>query len=79
MPRYFFDIHDSGPTLDSVGSDCADLDAVRQQALRALPDIARQEIPQDSDRRTFTVLVTNEDGLPVYAATLNFTALWLRR
>ncbi|WP_370875539.1 DUF6894 family protein [Methylobacterium amylolyticum] len=45
MPRYFFDIHDSGSTRDDVGTECADLDAVRQQAMRALPDIAREEIP----------------------------------
>lgn len=79
MPRYFFDIHDSGPTLDSVGLDCPNLDAVRREALRILPDIAREEVPDYRDRRTFTVLVTNEDGLPIFAATLNLTALWLRR
>ena len=79
MTRYFFDIHDGGPSWDDTGTECADLDKVRQLAIRALPDIAREEIPTDGDRRTFTVLVTNEDGRPVYSATLNFTGMWLQR
>lgn len=79
MTRYFFDIHDGGPSRDDTGTECADLDAVRQQAVRALSDIAREEIPKDGDRRTFTVLVTDENGRPVYSATLNFTGQWLMR
>ncbi len=79
MPLYFFDIHNGGPTRDDIGTECTDLEAVRQQAIRALPDIAREEIPADGDQRTFTVLVTDEDGRSVYSATLNFTGLWLLR
>lgn len=79
MPRYFFDIHDSGSTRDEDGTECASLDAVRLQAMRTLPDIAREEIPKDGDRRTFTVLVTDEDSKPIYSATLNYTGLWLLR
>lgn len=79
MPRYYFDIHDSGSQRDDEGTECADLDAVRMQAVRTLPDIAREEIPKDGDRRTFTVLVTDEEGHPVYSATLNYTGLWLLR
>lgn len=79
MPRYFFDIHNGDPTRDDTGTECLDLDTVRLKAIRTLPDIAREEIPKDGDRRTFTVLVTGEDGRPVYSATLNFTGLWLQR
>lgn len=79
MPRYFFDIHNGGPRRDDTGTECADLDAVRRAALQFLPDLAREEIPKDGDRRTFTVLVTYEDGHPVYSATLNYTGLWLLR
>lgn len=79
MPRYFFDIHDGGSTRDNSGTECADLEAVRKQAMRTLPDIARDEVPKDGDRRTFTCLVTDEDGQPVYSATLNYTGLWLLR
>ncbi|MGU3668434.1 DUF6894 family protein [Methylobacterium sp. A49B] len=79
MPRYFFDIHDGGPTRDDTGTECLDLDTVRQHAMRVLPDIAREDIPKDGDRRTFTVLVTDDDGHSVYSATLNFTGQWLLR
>lgn len=79
MPRYFFDIHDGGPHRDDTGTECPDLDAVRRQAMRTLPDVAREDIPRDGDRRTFTVLVTDEDGRPVYCATLNYSGLWLMR
>lgn len=79
MPRYFFDIHDGGPHRDDTGTECPDLETVRQKAIQILPDIAREQIPKDGDRRTFTVLVTDENGHPVYTATLNFTGLWLAR
>ena len=79
MPRYFFDIHDGGSSRDDEGTECADLDEARLLAIQTLPDIARDEIPQDGDRRTFTVLVTDADGRPAYTATLSFTGLWLLR
>jgi hypothetical protein len=79
MPRYFFDIHDGGSTRDDTGTECADLDEARQMAIQTLPDVAREEIPHDGDRRTFTVLVTDENGRPVYSATLTYTGLWLTR
>ena len=79
VPRYFFDIHDGGSTRDDEGTECADHDAARLMAIKTLPDIARDEIPRDGDRRTFTVLVTDPDGHPVYSATLNFAGLWLTR
>ncbi len=79
MARYFFDIHDSGSTFDETGVECDTLDEVRLLAITALPDVAREQIPKDGDRRTFTVLVTGEDGRAVYTATLNFTGQWLSR
>ena len=79
MPRYYFDIHDGGSTKDDTGTESDNLGEVRRQAIQTLPDIAREQIPHDGDRRTFTVLVTDEDEKPVYVATLNFTGLWLLR
>jgi hypothetical protein len=49
------------------------------EAMRGLPEIASDEVPADGDRQTFTVMVTDEDGKPVYTATLNFTGIWLLR
>jgi len=79
VPRYFFDIHNSSSLRDDTGTECATLDDVRNTAMRVLPDIAREDIPKDGDRRTFTVLVTDEDGKAVYSASLNFTGMWLLR
>ena len=77
MPRYFFDIKDGGLQQDTMGTECADLDDVRIAAMRVLPDIAREDIPKDGDRRTFTVVARDEDGHAVYTATLTFAGLWL--
>ena len=79
MARYFFDIHDGGSTRDDTGTECADDEAARKIAIRTLPDIARDEIPRDGDRRSFVVLVTSEDGGPVFSATLSYTGVWLKR
>ncbi|MHC2109403.1 DUF6894 family protein [Methylobacterium sp. CM6246] len=79
MPRYFFDIYDGGSARDDEGTELEDPTAVRQHVLRLLPDIARDEVPEDGDRRTFSVVVTDEDGKSIYTATLNYSGLWLLR
>lgn len=79
MTRYFFDIHDGSSARDDEGTECEELAAVRRHVLHLLPDIARDEVPEDGDRRTFSVHVTDEDGKSVYTATLTFTGLWLLR
>ena len=79
MPRYFFDIHDGGSVRDDTGTECADDEAARKLAIKALPDIARDEIPRDGDRRAFIALIRDEDGRPVFSATLSYTGVWLNR
>ena len=80
MPRYFFDVHDiRGIHRDDHGHDLPDLEAVRKEAMRTLPEIAYDQMPSDGDRQSYVVLVTDEDGHPVYSATLNYTGLWLLR
>jgi hypothetical protein len=77
MPRYFFDITDSGPHHDDTGTECATLEGVRKAAMAALPAIAEEQIPTDGDRRSFSVVVRDEQGVAVYAATLNYVGMWL--
>lgn len=77
MPRYFFDIHDGRLQRDDEGTECADFEAARREAMISLPDVARWEIPADGDRQTYTVIVRDEAGTPVYTATLTFTGLRL--
>ena len=79
MPRFFFDIHDGQHIRDDEGVELPDLEAVRKEAMRALPGIASDEIPKDGDRQNFTVVVTDEDGHAVYCATLSYVGQWLLR
>lgn len=78
MPRYFFDITDeSGAKRDDIGVECESLDKVRHEAVRSLPEIAREKMPHYGDRHLFTVLVRDEAGRSVYTATLGFAGMWL--
>ena len=80
MPRYFFDVHETGKVdKDDTGTEMLDRNAVRVAAMRLLPDIVREEISKDGDHRAFAVLVTDADEHPIYSATLSYTGLWLRR
>lgn len=80
MPRYFFDHYANGQrTTDEEGVECADLSAVRLEAMRALPSIAKEEIASDGDRQAYSVHVVDEAGKPVYSATLTFAGLRLAR
>lgn len=80
MPRYFFDIHENDKAhRDDEGHDAPDLGTVRMEAMKALPQIAFDQIPKDGDRQTFVCLVTDEDGHPVYSGTLSYVGQWLLR
>jgi hypothetical protein len=79
VARYFFDIHDGRAFLpDPIGQDCVDTDQIRREAMRALPEIARDAIPQrGAEAQAFTVIVRDADSAPVYSATLTFSGLWM--
>jgi hypothetical protein len=80
MARYFFHILGDGPdTRDNQGVELASLNHVRREAMRVLPEIARDEVPRDGDHQSFTVLVTDERDHPVYTATLTFAGIWLNQ
>lgn len=72
MARYFFDIHDGALHRDDVGVDCAGFDAMRREAKRALPEIAREILPGEGDQHAITVRVRDERQETVYTATLTF-------
>ena len=76
MPRYFIDTDDGDVNVrDEEGSDLSGPHAARLIALDALPDMARQKMP-DGDRRTFTVGVRDAAGAVVYTATLDLRGDW---
>ena len=77
MPRYFFDIDDGESQFrDEDGMEMPHLEAARDEAVRVLPDVAREVLP-DGDRRTFASVVRNETGDVVFRATLSLVAEWM--
>ena len=46
MARYFFDVTDhEGKHRDDIGIECADLEAAREHAAVALPEMMREKMP----------------------------------
>ena len=79
MARYFFDVIDGCTISDEVGVDLPDQAAVRREAMRLLPEIARDEIYRDArDVQCLAVMVRDNAGHPVYTATLSYAGIWLR-
>ena len=71
MPRFFFDIHDGEEfTPDRQGLDLDSLEAAKDEARKALPDIVKDEMP-DGDQRDFTVDVKDAAGQIVWRVTLS--------
>lgn len=76
MPRYFFDVFDGEKLIrDEIGIELAGLENVRIAAIDALPDIARDELP-DGDQRVFSVQARDEENRVVFKASLDFKAEW---
>ena len=78
MPRFYFDIADGENSVrDTDGIDLSGLDEARKEALRVLPDVAREVMP-DGDNRNIVARVRDESGRFVFQATLSLTAEWLQ-
>ena len=79
VPRYFFDTDDgTGLVVDEDGQELSGPDQLRYLALDALPDIARDIIP-DGDERLLSVRVRDETGAYVFEAFLSLKTRWLTR
>jgi hypothetical protein len=77
MPRYYFDVDDGTDLiLDQQGIECGSLDEMRYEAVDALPDLARAELP-DGDNRTMTVKVRDAAGKYLLEASLTVSVRWL--
>jgi hypothetical protein len=76
MPRYFIDTSDGDTFVhDDVGHDLPDARAARDAAQAALPDIARDKVP-DGDNRTFCAFVRGETGTVIYRVALSLVGEW---
>lgn len=76
MPRYFIDTPDGQrPLIDNSGQEFPGAEAARRAALDALPDMARDELP-NGDRRTFAVSVRDASCRAIYSAKLMLEGHW---
>ena len=71
MPRYRFDIHDGARfTMDGTGVQLDGIKAARQEAARALGELARKILPND-DWREVVIEVKDKTGQRVLVAKLS--------
>jgi hypothetical protein len=71
MPRYFFDTYDGESFIsDENGLELADIDAAKLEAQRALPDMARDSLP-NGNFRSFVVNIRDETGQAVIRLALS--------
>ncbi len=79
MARYFFDMIDGKRTIrDALGCDLPDVEAARTEALEALPEIARGELPP-SGQYDLTTHVRDHTGAVIFVATLSITGKWVNQ
>jgi len=77
MPRYFFDTRDDGVlTVDTTGVVLPDRDRARREAIRTLPYMAIDSLP-DGPNREFSVEMRDEAGRSLFIAELSFRSRWL--
>ena len=75
---FFFDVYDEDTSFrDEEGTELSDHEAARNSAMKLLPEMARDEVPRDGDRRAFTVVISDADRKAIYTATLSYAGLWL--
>jgi hypothetical protein len=71
MPRYYFDIRDGEYVQkDNEGTVLRGLAEAKAQAVKTLPDIARDEIPY-GDQREFVIEIKDENGRPLVTVRLS--------
>jgi hypothetical protein len=76
MSRYFFDYHDGqSVTADEYGLELTSREDVHRAALDALPDIARELLPQHPVRE-MSIQVRNEAGRHVLTTSLILVTQW---
>ena len=76
VARYFFETRDDETFVeDRLGTECRDLEAVKEQAALSLAELALDVLP-GSQRRVLTVEVRDETE-PVMKAVLSFEATLL--
>lgn len=77
MPLYYIDTDDgTNSSMDREGYVYANNQEARNAAISHLPDMAGDVLP-DGNRRKLTVLLRNEDRIPIFKATFSLEGEWL--
>jgi hypothetical protein len=77
MTRYYFDTFDGNQTsVDEHGIDCVSRQEIQDRAIDALPDLARDELPNGPER-LFWVRVRDGAGRVIFEASLFLASRWL--
>ena len=72
MPLFYFDVRDGQKFIsDEEGLELPDIDGAREEAARALADMARDVLPS-SVVREMAIEVRDEDKEPLLRTTLRF-------
>ena len=74
MAEYYFDLHDGdGVVSDEEGMELSDLQAVQQEAVRALVGLASDSAQNLKDPQTHQMAIHVRDGIgPVMEVTFRF-------
>jgi hypothetical protein len=73
MPRYYFDVHNGETsTTDTVGLEFDGRRAAQREAVRCLPQLAKDALP-DGTERDFVVVVRDDAGRAILRAKLSLT------
>jgi hypothetical protein len=73
MPRYYFDVYDGEKTTaDDTGVELTDDHQAQQEAIRTLPAVAKDALP-DGTQRDFVIEVRNAARRPILRAKLALT------
>ena len=73
MPRYFFNVKDGKDYQDLQGTELADLDCARREALRFTSALLGDEENQFWDGAAWSMVVTDDKKAVLF--TLGFTAV----
>jgi hypothetical protein len=77
MKRFYFDSFDGKRLIvDQEGFEFSTVALMRDAAVAALPDMARDEITYE-DRQEFWIRVRDSEGAQIFVATLTLEAQWL--
>jgi uncharacterized protein DUF6894 len=77
MPHYYFDTRDNESLIaDEVGLDLQDVKAARDEAVRGLADLAKDVLPEGT-QRTLAIEVKDEFKRPLLRTALAFEVRYL--